>query len=232
MTVMATDDDSLPAEVVPQAAVGFKVGNRIYNGKAVATCDVCQSPFRMEIEAALLGGRSYTGILADLPTHQPNGDEWDHPSVRSIATHAKSGHSGASAAVQRAVIERRQEDLGVDIEAAVGAEADKVLVAQLIVQRGFERLQSGDLEPDIPDVLRAAALLHQFEQATGGGIDEQVWRDVMLVHLTLAQQFIPLHLREEYGKAIEQHPILKALYAESARRQAVVIQETPLEIAE
>jgi hypothetical protein len=231
MAVMTTEDQPVEPRQ-PQSAVGFKVGSRVYNAKSVAQCAVCQSPMRLEIEAALLNGRSYQGIVDDLPTHKPDGTEWDHPNARSIAVHSKSGHSGTTAAVQRAVIERRQQDLGVDMEAAVGQEADKVLVAQLIVQRGFERLQSGDLEPDIPDVLRAAALLHQFEQATGGSIDEQVWRDVMLVHLTLAQQFIPLHLREEYGKAIEQHPILKALYAETARRQAVIIQDDVLEITE
>lgn len=229
---MAETPEGLPAERPSHSAVGFKVGNRVYNGKSVSNCDVCQSPMRTEIEFALLEGRSYQGIVDDLPTHRPDGSEWDHPSARSIAVHAKSGHSGTSAAVQRAVIERRQEDLGVDIEASVGAEADKVLVAQLIVQRGFDRLQAGDLEPEIPDILRAAALLHQFEQTTGGSIDEQVWRDVMLVHLTLAQQFIPPAQREEYGRAIEQHPILKALYAESERRKTVIIQQDPLEITE
>lgn len=198
-------------DVPSRSSISFKVGDRLYSALSVAGCDVCKSPYREQIEIALLNGRSYRGIVEDLPTHNPAGELLKHPSKDSIAGHYKSGHSGISAAVQRAVIERRHEDMGLDLESEVGQAADKVLLAQLIVQRGFERLQAGEIEPELADILRAAALLHQFEQASGGNIDEQVWRDVMLVHLTLAQQFIPLHLREEYGRAIEQHPILKAL---------------------
>lgn len=193
----------------PSSMVMTKIGGREYPLRSVPTCKTCQDPNRLWIENELIRGASYASIARALE-NMPAGD-LGHPNAEGISNHIERDHLPVGVATQRRLIERRAKEIGRSIETEQGTLVDYVTVNQMIVSRGFERMQAGEITPDLGDVINASKFLHTVEQASGGELDEQAWRDAMLAYMEVATEFIPPERFAAYGQALSQHPVLRAM---------------------
>jgi len=189
-------------------------GNRIYETKrSVPQCHTCQSPYRDQIEEGLASGLSAPTILGHLRpfTTIAGEDPIDFPSAESIASHRKNKHLSLTDELRQAMLDQHREAIGQNLSEDEDVVVDKTLVARMIVQRGYEMLRDGTAEPSVTEVIAAARLLQQLDKDMDENVDVQVWRDVLMVHMDVAMHYIPIDMLSEYGREIEQHPIMLAL---------------------
>ena len=204
--------------VHPSSMVVTRIGGRDYPMRSSASCFTCQNPNRLSIESDLIKGYSYTTIARGLEG-TPTG-HFPHPTARQISDHVKNDHLPIQVSAQRRLIERRAKEIGRSIDEHEDSLADYVTVNQMIVSRGFERLQDGDITPEITDVIAASKFLHQIEQTSDGDIDENTWRDALMAYMETTREFIPAERWSEYSAAMHANPILKAM-ARAAEEKAI-----------
>jgi hypothetical protein len=210
----------------PSALVMTRIGGQDYPMRSVPTCKTCQSPYRADIESALVKGSSYASIARDIEA-RPNPGRLGHPSVNSITDHVKKGHLPIGPAAQRALIERRSKEIGLDIENEVVNLADHVTVARMVVQKGFEAIQAGDLTPDVKDVMAASKFLFEIDRQTQAGLDQETFMAVLHAYMEVATKFIPPEMFQAYGRALDAHPTLRMVTAkmeQQARESAGMIE--------
>ena len=198
--------------------VSTRIGGRDYPMRSVPSCYTCQSPQRIVIENDLIKGLSYANIAAGLE-NAPVG-HFPHPNAKQISDHVRKGHIPVGVSSQRRLIERRAKEIGRNIEDSEDSLVDFVTVSQMIVARGFERMQDGEITPDVSDVLAASKFLHQVEQSAGGSVDENTWRDALMAYMEVTRVFIPTERWAEYGAAMNSNPILKSM-AKAAEQKAI-----------
>lgn len=203
-----------------QSMVMTRIGGVEYPMRSVPTCRTCQSPYRVEIENDLLRGYSYAAIARGIEGRAPG--NLPHPSAESISAHLSNQHMPVQAAAQRRLIERRAEEIGRNIENEVEALADHVTLARMVVARGFERLQSGEIQPDLDEALAASRFLFQVEQQQDtSDLDQQALLQVLHAYMEITQQFVPPEQWEAYGRAVRSHPIIREMAErqEASRRE-------------
>jgi hypothetical protein len=193
----------------PSSMVNTRIGGVDYPMRSLPNCKTCQDPNRLQIENDLIRGLSYNSISRSLDGLPMGG--LAHPTGEQISDHVKKGHIPLGVSTQRRLIERRAKEIGRSIDDAEDTLIDMVTVNQMIVQKGFERLAEGVLDPDISDIIAASRFLQQVEQNAGGGIDENTWRDALMAYMETTRVFIPQDRWAEYGAAMNANPILKAM---------------------
>lgn len=172
-------------------------------------CRTCQHPDRVEIENALLVGRAYTAILRSLPE-----DEY-RPSYEGLIGHFNKGHMPLEAAAQRALIERNWKKAGRAIEEAVDDMVDHITVAEMVVKRGFERMQSGEIAPDMTDTLNAVKIVEQIQSRTNSDLDQEMWISATMTMLEDARSIMSGEQWDRYAKKLSANPVLKAIAAKN-----------------
>lgn len=202
----------------PSSMVATRIGGVDYPMRSVGSCKTCQEPNRLQIENDLVKGYSYASVARALEG-MPEGD-LGHPNAHQISEHVKRGHVPLGVSSQRRLIERRAEEIGRSVEEAEDSLVDFVTVNQMIVNRGFERMQMGEIEPEMSDVITASRFLHQIEQSAGGGLDENAWRDALMAYMDTTRMFIPAERWDEYGAAMNANPILRAM-AKASEAKAI-----------
>lgn len=216
MVLPARRPDDPPASIVQT-----QVNGRTYAMKSVAQCKTCQHPNRFDIEEMMCQGRSYRTIMRALP----EGPEWDdlNPSYEALRQHFVQEHMPLPQAARRRLIERNYEKSGRKIEEAVDDLIDNyVTVAELVVQRGVERLNAGEIEPEVSDVLNAVKTLHAINQSSQAGVDQDVWQNVMMTYMEEVSRIMNPDQLQALGKRLNQNPMLKALAAK--REQSNIIE--------
>ena len=171
---------------------------------SVPQCSVCASRYRDEVERQLAAGRTYKAIAALLP---PDADL----SPRNLRDHYANGHLDLDApAVQRAS-HWQEQALQVAREPLVAAKAAHLGFAHAVLGRVAERLDSGDVEPDIRDGLAAAKFIAAIEAAAGerNGIEDYV--SAMVALMEVVKEIVPAPMFVEIGQSLSRHPILKEL---------------------
>lgn len=193
--------------------VMVRVGAHDYPLNTSRSCHTCQSPHRRFIENEIVLGRSYNAIarrLADLPT-----GEFDHPPAQGMARHVREGHLPTPATVRREIIDIEAKRMGAALDGNESLVTHRV-VNQTIIQRGFERLQAGEIDVSTSDLLQAIGAQQRIEATSTEGYEVEAMQDALLVYLELAQRFIPPEQMPQYGAAISKHPIIRALAAKQA----------------
>ncbi len=221
-------EDSNPALPPPRRRPGsvvmIDVGGRQYPMRTATQCRTCMSPYRLEIEQAILEQRSYmsiANILTDREAgHLPN------PSHQSIRDHVRKGHMPIGPTAERALVEERAQAIGRDIETYAAGLANYATVNELIIQRGMDRLASGQLQPSMTELLTAIRMQHTIEAASEEGLDGAAWQEAMMIYMELAAQFIPPEQHQAYGQALASHPILRAMMTGS-RQEAKALETAP-----
>jgi hypothetical protein len=188
-----------------------EVNGQKYPMKTIPQCRTCMSPYRLEIEQAILEQRSYQKI-ADAVADREQGS-LPNPGYQSIRDHVNKGHMPIGPTAERALVEQRAKQIGRDIENYAAGLADYRSVNQIIIQRGMDRMARGELQPSMSELLTAIRLEHAMETATEDGVDAQAWQEALVAYMEVAQQFIPQELFPAYGQALSQHPVLRALVA-------------------
>ncbi|THA72465.1 hypothetical protein E6R60_26400 [Streptomyces sp. A0642] len=192
----------------PTSMVRVRVGGRTVAAKTGARCAACQSPHRADIDGWILQG--YTrptilGYLQDLP-EGPLG----HPTDKSLRHHTDK-HLPLASRSQAAILDRRAEQLGEEIEKYGGRVADHLSALDIVVLRGFDALQNGDITVDSATLMKAIDLKHKIEMSADGGVDANVWRDALMEYMRIGLSFIPADKKKEFAAALTESPVLAAL---------------------
>ena len=203
-----------PDESGPASMVLVRVGNRTVPAKTGARCRVCQSPHRAQIEAWILEGYTRPTILAQLADMEDG--PLGQPTEKSLRVHTEN-HLPLEARAQAAIIDRRAEQLGDEIEKYGGRVADHLSALDMVVLQGFDALQKGTINVDSTPLMKAIDLKHKIEMSADGGVDANVWRDALMEYMRIAVEFIPPERRHEFSTALTNSPVLAAL-AKSQQR--------------
>lgn len=186
-----------------------RIGGKEYPLHSDPQCKTCQHPDRIDIENALLVGRSYIAILRSLPEDELR------PSYRGLLNHFNAGHMPLEAAAQRALIERNWKKTGQKIEDAIEDMIDHVTVAEMVMKRGFERMQTGEIAPDMSDTLAAVKIVEQIQSRTSADLDQEMWVSATMSMLEDARALMTPEQWAKYGKKLAANPVLKALAAKN-----------------
>lgn len=187
----------------PHAMAEVKIGGRVYPVVSRPSCRTCQHPDRLHIEHQIMSGVSYAAI-AEWAADQHDG-HLPPPGPDALASHAKT-HMGIPGRVQRAIIDRRAEELVLDTDDAMAA--DYVTLAQLLVKTGLEGLADGTLKPQLSDVLAAAKFLADHDT---GDDDQDVnaWREALMAYMEVARRYIPDTAWPAFATELSGHPNLR-----------------------
>jgi hypothetical protein len=116
---------------------------------------------------------------------------------------------------QRLMIERRAVEMGKSIEEGAESLLDTVSVNSAIIEKGFRRLQDGDLQPNMNDLLAALKLQAQIDAATpSGSVDNEVWMEAMMEYLSIAKKLMPPEMWARFGMELAASPVMKAIQAQ------------------
>ena len=205
--------DNLPESTRPGTGV-VRVAGRDYYYKTVKNCKTCRSPHRDFIENSIMKAMTYTSI-ADQLQDMDEGD-LGHPTAPQISNHVQRNHMPIVAAAERALIEQRQRDLGRDLDARVGSLVDYASANQIVIQRGMARLVDGEITPSMGDLLAAIRNQHTIEQSVGDGLDLEAYQGALFAFMEIARDFVPPDRQQEYGRALANHPLLRAMMNKTA----------------
>lgn len=196
---------SMP-EHTPQALVMVKIGGREYPLRREASCQVCSSPYRFEIERALVMGHTYRSIRESLPSSP------EPPSLTSFSGHVTRAHMPLPQAATRQLIEHRAQQLGKEIEGGLELLLDTATVTDEVIQKGFQRLQDGEIEPSMSDLLKALTIRSQLDATSpSGDLSSDAWMEAMMEMFAIVNRLMPPELWESFSQEIANSPILKAI---------------------
>lgn len=193
----------------PASMVMTRIGGRDYPLRSVPQCKTCQSPHRLLIENALLQGRTYKAIERELEGLDPG--PMGNPNAEGISHHYKEGHLPLPQAVQRRLIERRAEEIGINMESAVDSLVDKVTVAQSIVQKGWEMLAADQAAPTVAETISAIKLLHDIEKQSEQSLDQEAWVQSVQIMMEVARELMDDEQWDWFGRKLASHPVLRAM---------------------
>lgn len=194
----------VPGRAAGTSLVTYKVGGREYPMKTVRTCKVCMSPYRFDVEEAVVAGRTYAKIVESLPE--------DHDlNVRNVKDHYYNGHMPLEVAASRQIVEERAARVGKRIEDSTDSLVDGVTLLNVTVQKVFEDIAAGRLQPEVADGIRAANILAQLGEYDDGGLDQQAFVEAFMVYHESAQDLMSPEQFEKFGQRLSQSPVLRAL---------------------
>ncbi|MFE0490154.1 hypothetical protein [Streptomyces griseoaurantiacus] len=205
--------DNLPAladpdETGPVSMSLVRVGGRTVPAKTGARCRVCQSPHRAQIDAWILDGFTRPTILAHLADMEEG--PLGQPTEKSLRSHTDR-HLPLGARAEAAILERRAEQLGDEIEKHGGRVADHLSALDMVVLKGFDALQRGEIKLGASDLMKAIDLKQKIDASLGEGVDANIWRDALMEYMRIAIGFIPPERRQEFSAALSASPVLIAL---------------------
>lgn len=210
---MMHQDDAFPppADNRPGSMVMINIHGAQYPLKTVTQCRTCMSPHRRMIENAVLEGLSYKTIAQSLEGLPLGPRNWPHPAVESIKRHVNSNHMPIGPTTERALIERRSQEIGRSLEDHATSLVDYQAMNELIISRGMASMARGELKPSMGDVLRAISNQHNFAMAAEDGLDSQAWQEALMAYMDVANELMPPELMGEFGRRLAQHPVLRNL---------------------
>jgi hypothetical protein len=174
-------------------------------------------PGRFQVESKILLNFGWAAIsrhVSDLRLERIDGtqEDWYELTPQQIKRHYEKGHC-PDAHVSRALVEERAKKRGIELADATAAFVDHVIVQEAVLQRGYELLVEGKIEPDIKDLLLASKLRGDLEvdDANQGTIEQ--WQEAMGVYFGAVQAVVSREQWEEIVEAIKNHPVIQRMNA-------------------
>lgn len=221
MSEVPEDPENVVAEDDPQAILTYiQVRGRRYPTKHVHNCKTCRSVHRHEIENALINGYTYASVMRDVvgayEYHSPLGV----PTYNSVLTHTRNGHMPLPYLAQRRAIESRAKELRKSVEEGENNLLDGQLVARAVMQRGYEMLNSGEITPNMRELLDAARLERDISaiQSETDQMGEDAWREALTAYIEIVRQHTPPQVFQQINQAMALSPALAKI---SKQRKAV-----------
>ena len=140
-----------------QSEVIYRIAHTDYPMRVFPNCDTCNSEFRPEIEHMVLMGFGWKKIAEVLP-------DFAGLTHAKIQRHWSRGHMPLPEAQRRAVIERRARFKKISTTDADLPLVDPWIVQNAIMQKGFELLMTGQIVPDVKDLISATKEVTNLEQ--------------------------------------------------------------------
>lgn len=214
------EETSEPGEVDGRSGkMLIRVGNRTYPAKQVSNCKTCRSKYRTQIEQAIIGGMPYSMVHAETVAPHDDHSPLGPPSQASLMTHVRRKHMPIPFSMQRRIIEDRATELGVSIEEGERLLVDSVAVHRTVIQKGFERLNNGEIEPSMGDLMKALQLQAAVDaDKASSEVDEDVWREGLMAYMEIVQRNVSAEDFQRIGREMAQSPVLQEL----ARRRRTV----------
>ncbi len=188
-----------------------RVGNRDYPAKQVKQCRTCRSKYRTQIEQAIIGGMTYRAILTDVVEPYDDHSGLGAPGYQSIQTHVSKKHMPLPFSTQRRIIEDRAIELGKSVEEGEALLIDGISIHRALIQKGFDRLNNGEIQVGMADLLKAL----QLQQAAEGGrdlaLDEDVWRDALMEYMSIVRRNVNAEVLQKIGRELTESPILQKI---------------------
>lgn len=215
---MGMTEENLPANGRGVSVFEVNIGGQKYPVKQYHSCPVCMSPYRLDMERALIGGLSYKSIVKNLVDNRDH--DGDPPTSTDLSRHVREQHMPLPDVQRRALIERRAEQIGRNIQEGQENLIDYVGVNETIIERGFERLVNKEINPNTADLMNALKLQHSIEAQKNGSISDEMWMEAMMVYMEAAREVMPPEMWDAFGARLQESPILKALSDKVRQMQA------------
>lgn len=189
-----------------RSIITYRIGGREYPLKSVRNCKVCMSPYRFDIEEAIVAGRVYKKIVDSLP-------DGHDLTVENVKKHYYNDHMPLSVSATREIVERRAQQVGKRIEDSIESLIDGKTLLDTVVQKTFEAVAAGEIKPELADGIRAARILAALGEFDQSGLDQHAIIEAFMVYQEQAQSVMTPEQFEEFGNLLEESPVLKALAA-------------------
>lgn len=210
-----------------RSLIQVRVGNHLVDAVREPQCLTCMHPARMEIETLVMQGHSYRSVAAqysEVEWKDPNGEVTLLPRVtgNSVINHFRNGHMPVPAAAQRAIIERRAEQIGAaQYEQQVDQIVDQYTFARQVLSKTQERLAAGEIQPEVRDGIAAAKLIQDMESEAEQSMDAEAWGQAMQRYFEIAQKIMPPEMWEHFTHTLATDPILKAISSRVSKEDAM-----------
>lgn len=213
-----TDDDGsidpTALDKLNRSLVMVKIGNREYSMVKSTRCGVCMHPARFAIEEKLLQNYGYPAIvrwISEQEVRKDNGTIEKYPELTRIQIkhHRDNGHLGLNMSMVKEIAERRAKDAGIDIENHMGQYVDHVIARQYILNRGYERLIKGEIEPEVKDVLAASKLMQELEQANRQNASVEQYQSLIMRFWRTTQEIVGPEKFRQIIARLEDDPVVR-----------------------
>ena len=188
-----------------------RVGGRDYPAKQVKQCRTCRSKYRTQIEQGIIGGMTYRAILANLVDPFDDHSHLGSPSYTSIQRHVSQKHMPLPFSTQRKIIEDRAIEMGKSVEEGEALLIDSISVHRSLIQKGFERLNNGEIQVGMADLLKALQLQQAAEGVKDSGLDEDIWRDALMEYMSIVRRNVDTAVLQRIGRELAESPILQQI---------------------
>lgn len=176
--------------------------------KTVPQCRTCSHPKRDEIEVLLLGGRSPWAIA--------NAVGPDGITSENIKEHFSRGHVALPVeAAQARLGPVAPTPLSGAMEAVVEPLSVQMGLLDAVVRRVAKRVDAGELEPTVPDAIKAAEVLARLEEAKAPQWHPDEVRATIEAISDAAQSIMTLDQWIEFQRAVARQPVIRAIKARS-----------------
>ena len=181
-----------------------KIGGRSYPLYRNPHCKTCSSPYRDEIESAILKSYGWTAIANSLPPDAALSDD-------NIRKHYDSGHMPLDEMARRVLIEEYAKEMGLDPSRHEGMLADHVVFAKIGIQKVFQRMMAGELEPDMDHGIAFANFLLKVEERAGKGYETEAVAKGFMAYLDAIRLVCTPEQMGEIMMLIKKNPVMGAL---------------------
>jgi len=194
-----------------------RVGDRQYPIKYVKMCKTCRSKYRHEIEQALLNGLPYKMIIAQAVEPYDDHSPLGPPSEQGIQGHVRKGHMPIPFSVQRIEIENRAKELGRHIENGEQILVDGIGMLRSITQRAFERINSGEIQPTIGDLMTALRIEASLTSGQQDPADSDAWKKAFIAYMEVVKANVPPEVFQRISEEMRTSPVMSQLAERKSR---------------
>lgn len=195
----------LPAISVHRATPVYRMGGTMVPVISDPRCKVCNGPYRFDVDEYILVGTAFKKINDRLP----EGVEYTTYCLRG---HWKN-HMSLEQSEAVGIVHRRAQRVGKRIEDAEESLVDGISLLETVVQRTFEKIAKGQIEPTLRDGLAAAQVLAQLGEYDDSELDQQAYVEAFSVYQDEARRIMGEDAFEAFGEALASNPVLAALTA-------------------
>jgi hypothetical protein len=160
---------------------------------SVATCHVCQHPYRDFIETMLVKGQSYKGISARVSPHVDR---------RSISNHWQK-HMDLQDAALRAILEEEAKVQNQDYEEGLSGAITKRGVLEIALRKGYEDIINGVTTVEARDLIQIAKVLGDMDaNQQAVGLDEL--RSQVQIFIQAIKDVCPPEMQAQIASRVKQ----------------------------